>query len=320
MSSMGMSDTTAHGTAGRTDEEPYIHEFTAIYGSYYVLGDRLYLYIIALLSTAWILAQRRRYTTRDLNAGCWYGWDALGLALVTILCQQQRWALACVFTSSFFVWTRLPGSPFDTFQLPSFGKFMGTATKANSTIAAAATDSQPDCIVCWSSDEIPAVLPCNHMICRNCLTAMKDRQQTHCPMCRLRLFHANDGMQVAIHKAAVAALAGKLTAKGIHLILQLWHGQYWDAGREGIYYPMELCSFHAVHVATQKHGLNWWRGGLFKYLLGLPLPETRFGRSVWPAVLFVHLYAVSILTSLEKVGELDIVLDKVVHRRPMPGV
>ena len=318
---MDMAETTAHGTTGHTNEEPYIHEFTAIYGSYHVLGDRLYLYIVALLSAVWLYAQWRRYTTRDLNAGCWYVWDALGLTVTAVLAQQKKWALACVFTASFFLWTRLPGSPFDSFRLPSFGKFLDTSTKrstANSKVTEA-VDSQPECIVCWSSDDIPAVLPCNHLICRDCLTAMKDRQQTHCPMCRLRLFHVNDGIKVAIHKAAAAALAGRLAAKGIHLVLQLWHGQYWDVFTAGITYPLELCCFHAIHVATQKHGLNWWRGGLFKYLLVIPLPETRFGRSVWPAAVFVLLYAVGILATLEKVGELDLVLDKVVHRRPVPG-
>ena len=158
-----MAETTAHGT---TDEEPYIHEFTAIYGSYHVLGDRLYLYIIALLSVVWLYAQWRRYTTRDLNAGCWYVWDALGLTVTAVLAQQKKWALACVFTASFFLWTRLPGSPFDSFRLPSFGRFLDTSTKASSKIAEA-VDSQPECIVCWSSDDIPAVLPCNHLICRD---------------------------------------------------------------------------------------------------------------------------------------------------------
>ena len=93
---MDMAETTAHGTTGHTNEEPYIHEFTAIYGSYHVLGDRLYLYIVALLSAVWLYAQWRRYTTRDLNAGCWYVWDALGLTITAVLSQQQKWALACV--------------------------------------------------------------------------------------------------------------------------------------------------------------------------------------------------------------------------------
>jgi hypothetical protein len=315
---MEMSEeTTALSATVGIDEEPHIYEFTAIYGSYHILSDRLYLYIVTVLSAVWLFAQWRRHVARDLNAGCWYGWDALGLAFVALLGHKRKWALACVFTSSYFVWTRLLGSPFDSFHLPSFGTFLKASTQANSKVAEAA-DSQPECIVCWSSDEIPTLLPCNHMICSDCLTAMKDRQQTHCPMCRLRLFHVNDGIQVAVHKAAAAALAGSLAVKGIHLILQLWHGQYWEASTSGITYLLELCCFHALHVATQKHGINWWRVGLFGYLLAIPLPETRFGRSVWPAVVFVILYEVVILVTLEKVGELDLVLDKVVHRKPLP--
>jgi hypothetical protein len=138
---MEMSENTAHGTTVGADEQPQMYEFTAIYGSYHILGDRLYLCIIGLLSAAWLSAQWRRHVAQDLNAGCWYGWDALGLVVVALLGQKQKWALACVFTSSYFVWTRLPGSPFDSFRLPSFGAFLDTATKVNSKIAKAATVS-----------------------------------------------------------------------------------------------------------------------------------------------------------------------------------
>jgi hypothetical protein len=58
-------------------------------------------------------------------------------------------------------------------------------------------------------------------------------------MCRYRLFHVNEGMQVAIHKASAAALAGMLAAKALHFILQLWHGQYWDAFTSNVTYPLE---------------------------------------------------------------------------------
>jgi hypothetical protein len=313
MPSMDMSETT-------TNEEPLIHEFTAIYGSYYILGDRLYLYIIALLSAAWLSAQLRRYLVRDLNAGCWYVWDTFGLASVALLGQKQKWALACVFTSFYFVWTRLPGSPLDNFRLPSFGTFLETSTK-RSTIdskIAGTADSEPECIVCWSSDEMPALLPCYHLICRDCLTAMKDRQQTHCPMCRHELFHTNDAIQIAIHKAAAAALSGRLTVKGLHLILQLWHGLYCDTFTSGITYLPELYCFNTLHMATLTQGTNWWRLGIFTYLLPIPLPETRFGRSAWPAAIFALLFAVGVLATLENIEELDLVLDKVVHRKPLP--
>ena len=98
-------------------------------------------------------------------------------------------------------------------------------------------DSQSECIVCWSSGDMPAFLPCNHSICRDCLTAMRDRQQTHCPMCRYRLFHINDGIPLAMHKAVAA---------------------------------------------------------------------------------FVFLFVVGILATLQRVGELDLVQEKVVHRKPFP--
>ena len=317
---MDMSKTTAHSTSALANERPDIHEVTAILSSYSVLEDRLYLEIIAWLSIAWLFAQLQRYIARDLNAGCWYVWDAFGLAFVSLLAQRQKWALACVFTSSFFVWTRLPGRPLDNFRLPSFGTFLKTSAKrcpVNSKTAET-VDAQPDCIVCWSSDDMPVLLPCNHFICRDCLTAMRDHQQTHCPMCRHRLFHVNDGIQVAVHKAVTAALAGGLTLKGLRVVLQLWHGQYWDALTSGVTYPLELYCFKLLHLAILTHGVDWWRIGLFRYLLPFPLPETRFGRSAWPAAIFVVFFAVGILATLAEVGELDLIEEKVVHRRPFP--
>lgn len=318
---MDALENTAHSTSASTDEEPpHIYEFTAIYGSYYVLSDRLYLYIITLLSAAWLFAQLSRYVARDLNAGCWYAWDAFGLVMVALVGQKQQWALACIFTASFFVWTRLPSSPFDSLRLRSFNAFLETSTRrstANSKISEAA-DSQPDCIVCWSSDETPATLPCNHLICRDCLTSMRDHRQTQCPMCRYQLFHVNEGMQVVIHKASAAALAGMLAAKAPHLVLQLWHGQYWDAFTSSVTYPLESWCFQILRTATLANGLDWWRVGLFGYLLPIPALQVHLGRSAWPAAVFAFLCTAIALSALIDIGELDLVLDKVVHRNPLP--
>ena len=52
MASTDISKATTHGTSIQANEEPYIYETTRILSSYYVLEDQLYLYIIALLSTA----------------------------------------------------------------------------------------------------------------------------------------------------------------------------------------------------------------------------------------------------------------------------
>ena len=49
---------------------------------------------------------------------------------------------------------------------------------------------EEECIICWSSDELPLRLPCRraHMICAECLDRLQDSDQNRCPLCRLQLY------------------------------------------------------------------------------------------------------------------------------------
>jgi hypothetical protein len=318
---------TARNTADAIKDLFRLREIITIDTSY-ILQDKLRFYIIAALSLVWLSAQVRRYTARDLNAGCWYGWDAFALAAVAFFCGQKRYAIACAFTSAYFAWTRLPGSPFNDLHLPSFSAFLETASEQDTNdVATHETAStadipgdSPTCLVCWSSDTTPVTLPCNHRMCQDCLSTLKDRRQTCCPLCRRPLFHNNDGLRCAIHKAVVAAFAASLTADGIQHFLQLWHGQYWDVAKCTITYLPQFYCFRALHIVVQTQGVEWWQFGMFDYLTPLPVPDGRFWKSVWPPAIFTLLFALNLSGVLYKIEKLDVMIERVVYQEPFAAL
>ena len=284
-------------------------------------------YIIAALSLLWLSAQLRRYIARNPNAGCWYGWDALTLAAVAFFVQQKQHAIACVFTSAYFVWTRLPGSPLNDLHLPSFNTFLETTSEHRTDDIAdregdrAALEDAPVCLVCWSSDEKPLSLPCSHSMCRECFSTMKDRRQTCCPLCRRPLcrrplFHNNDGLRCAVHKAVVAALAARLATSGMYLFLQLWHGQYWDVAQSAVTYLPQFYCFRVLHIVLQTQGVEWLQFGVFDYLMPLPVLDGRVWRSVWPPVIFTLCFSVGVSSGLRNIESLDLIVERVVRQEP----
>ena len=318
-----METSTRTSAAGNTAEAiQRLREIVAVETSH-IIQDKLRLYIIAALSLLWLSAQLQRYIARNPNAGCWYGWDALALAAVAFFGQQNRYAAACVFSSAYFVWTRLPGSPFNDSHLPSFGAFLETTSEQHAdgvanlgTADTAHKLDAPACLVCWSSDEKPVALPCNHFMCQECLATMKGRRQTCCPLCRRTLFHNNDGVRCAVHKAVVATFAARLTASGIVLFLQLWHGQYWEVAKSAVIYLPQFYCFRVLHIVLQTQGVEWWQFGIFDYLMPLPLPDGRFWRSVWPPVIFTLLFSVGVSGDLRNIEKLDLIVERVVYREP----
>lgn len=261
---------------------------------------------------------------RDLNAGCWYGWDALGLAGVAYFGQQQQWGVASIFTSSFFVWTRLPGSPFDGFRLLGFNAFLEASDERGAVdagiqkarLAADGFDHTPVCLVCWSADQSPLLLPCEHLVCRECLEMMKNQRRTCCPMCRRVLFHNNDSVRCAIHKAVASALTARLTADGIYILLQLWHGQYWEASKSALTFVPRFYCLKVLHTVTLTRGVEWWQFGIFDYLLPLPIANSRFVRSAWLPAMFTLLFSFNVLGDLRRIRGLYLIVERIVHQEP----
>jgi hypothetical protein len=149
---------------------------------------------------------------------------------------------------------------------------------------------------------------------------MKGRRQTCCPLCRRQLFHNNDGLRCAVHKAVVATLAARLTATGICLFLQLWHGQYWEVAQSAVTYLPQFYCFRVLQIIVLTQGVEWWQFGVFDYLLPLPVPDGRFWRSVWPPVIFTLLFFMGVSGGLREIEKLDLIVDRVVHQEPFTGL
>jgi len=313
----------AHSTAEAFEDHFRLRDITRIETSH-IIQDKLRLYIVATLSLLWLSAQLRRYLQQNLNTGCWYGWDALALSAVAFFSKRNQYAIACAFTSAYFVWTRLPGSPFNDLHLPNFSTFLETISAqredgiADLRAADTANTSEdgPACLVCWSSDERPLALPCKHFMCRECVFTMKDRRQTCCPLCRRPLFHNNDGVRCAAHKAVCSALAARLTTSIILLSLKLWHGEYWETIQSAVTDAPQFYCFRALYVVVQTQGIEWWQFGMFDYLLPLPVPDGRVWRSVWPPVIFTFFFSMNVLYALRRIEKLDLIVERVVHQEP----
>jgi hypothetical protein len=315
---------SAASSTAEAIEDPFRLRKIVTIDTSYILQDKFRFYIIAALSLLWLSAQVQRYTARNLNAGCWYVWDAFGMAAVAFFCRRKQLAVACIFTPAYFIWTRLPGSVFNDLHLPSFSAFLETTSGQHTNDVAIhevadtanVLEDAPTCLVCWSSDMRTITLPCNHLMCRDCLSTMKDRRQTCCPLCRHPLFRDNSGVRCAIHKAVVVTFAANITADGIKHLLQLWHGQYWDVAKSAIAYFLQFYCFQALRIVVQTQGVEWWQFGMFDYLTPLPMPDWQFWRSVWPPVIFTFLFSMNLLGVLQKIEKLDLVVDRVIHQEP----
>lgn len=237
-----------------------------------------------------------------------------------MLGQRQLWAEAVVFTAAFFTWTRLPGSPFDDFWPPSFGALSwGSAlhderatppTTPPTTAPRRPQTIRPDRIVCWSSDEMPMLLPCDHPVCRDCLVELRGHEQPYCPLCRrLVLFRINDSYQAAVHETVPSIYAADSAANLVLIILLLWQQLYWNlflcVGNLALHH---LVFPRIMQLNAAAYGVRWWRLGVFRYLLVWPVPNWRFLDSVWVAGVLALVFADSSRVGLGRIGELDVVV------------
>lgn len=142
------------------------------------------------------------------------GWpDALAMLLVFSLafnkCVVAGICLSVGYTSwvaarSIVSWKNQHSS------LPSYAAFRASLRPVKkSKKQGRAGKEEEECIVCWSSDELPLRLPCrrSHMVCAECLGHLQERFQNQCPLCRRRLYamESGDGEACAFVIACIAA-------------------------------------------------------------------------------------------------------------------
>jgi hypothetical protein len=93
-------DTTVMLCIESSTDEVYSDRISVVLISTHdILSHNLYAHVLVVLTLVWLSAQKKRFWNRDLNAGCWWLWDALGAISTISLCESRQWLMACLLTA-----------------------------------------------------------------------------------------------------------------------------------------------------------------------------------------------------------------------------
>lgn len=199
-------------------------------------------YLIAILILIWALDMWQQGLLQTNGSARHWRWYGAGLGVVYILISKNQWTLAFAFTGFTLTWSRLPDTQSNTAgNLPSFDKFIRNLPDASQPVATEQpntenvptdltppADDEPTCIVCWSSDTLPKLLPCTHLICPDCLTNLSTSPQNHCPMCRTPLFTRSNAAQITTLRALASIWNADIAVRTLALTLHLYIWQGWS--------------------------------------------------------------------------------------------
>jgi hypothetical protein len=207
-------------------------------------------YLTAFLVLVWTFDIWQRGLLQTNGSARYWRLYGAGAGLTFALVLRKQWTLALAFAAFALTWSRLPDTQSNaTSSLPSFDKFIKrlpdaghsaakVQTSADPTAAElptqpAASDTpadEPTCIVCWSSDSLPKILPCTHLICLDCLKNLSSTTQNHCPLCRLPLFTRSNARTITTYRAIASIWNADITIRTLALILQLYKREGWSRG------------------------------------------------------------------------------------------
>lgn len=280
-------------------------------------------YLIAILVLIWafdIWHQGLLQTNGSARHWRWYG---TGLGVTYVLVSKNQWQIAFAFTAFALTWSRLPDTQSNvTSSLPSFDKFMRDLPDASepkatpqpttpqrqltddnltpSSPAPANDDDEPICIVCWSSDTLPKLLPCTHLICPSCLTHLSTTPQNHCPLCRLPLFTRSNATQITTLRALASIWNADIAVRTLALALHLYKWEGWS--RSFVFDALWVFwqSGYALwtrNLIVEGGSGEWWRSVTFSRM---------DGERVWRRpVVGVGLMGFTLAAKMHEVLELD---------------
>ncbi|KAK3707124.1 E3 ubiquitin-protein ligase rnft1 [Vermiconidia calcicola] len=116
---------------------------------------------------------------------------------------------------------------------------------------------EDDCIVCRDEPTTPVKIPCNHVLCEDCLAEWFRRGNSQCPQCTVALFQSADRTNEKLVKLRVAA-----TKMGMPLtLLDLIFGPVsrWNliAGT-AVFFMLWGESIQTLQ-RRREYGKEWWR-------------------------------------------------------------
>jgi hypothetical protein len=248
-------------------------------------------YLIAFLVLVWTFDIWQQGLLQTNGSARYWRFYGAGAGITFTLVSRNQWTLALAFTAFALTWSRLPDTQSNaTSSLPSFDKFINslpdaskieTETQPSADITAAQSPTEltasnnptdaPTCIVCWSSDDLPKILPCTHLICLDCLKNLSTTTQNHCPLCRLPLFTRSNARTITTYRAIASIWNADITIRTLALILQLYKREGWS--RSIVFDATWVFWQSAYALWTRKwivegFGGEWWQTPTFSRLDG----------------------------------------------------
>jgi hypothetical protein len=242
-------------------------------------------YLIAVLSLIWAFDIWHQGLLQTNGSARYWRFYGAGLGVVYVLISKNQWTLAFAFTGFALTWGRLPDTQSNTAgNLPSFDNFIRnlpdasqpeaavqsptgqSSTDDDTTPSASPADDDPTCIVCWSSDVLPKLLPCTHLICPDCLTNISATTQNHCPLCRTPLFTRSNATRITTLRALASIWNADIAVRTLALALHLYK---WDGWSRGFLFDALWVFWQSGYalwtrnLIVESGGGEWWRSPTF---------------------------------------------------------
>ena len=245
-------------------------------------------YLIATLALVWVLDIWHRGLLQINGSARHWRYYGVGVGVAYVLISKNQWTLAFAFTMFALTWGRLPDIQSDAAgSLPSFDRFIrnipdasqpGATDQPNTDDLSAepspsspSADDEPTCIVCWSSDTLPKILPCTHLICPDCLTNLAAGTQNHCPMCRLPLFARSNATTITTLRALASIWNADIAVRTLALALHLYKWEGWSRSFAFDALWVFWQSGYALwtrNLIVESGGGEWWRSPTFSRMDG----------------------------------------------------
>jgi hypothetical protein len=164
--------------------------------------------------------------------------DSAGLLLVVVLVFNNQMLPGICLSLAYVTWvaslSRLHWRhTVATRRLPDYKDFLASLRPTDDTARKQkpVREEQDDrnCMVCWSSDDVPLELPCkrNHLICSDCLARLHESHRHQCPICRFPLYTMLN-IKTKLLELTIATLGAIFALTVIDIALAIYKGSYQD--------------------------------------------------------------------------------------------
>jgi hypothetical protein len=171
-------------------------------------------------------------------------------------------------------------------RLPNYKAFLASLRPMDDTTRKQnpVGEEQDDrnCMVCWSSDDVPLELPCkrNHLICSDCLARLHESHRYQCPICRLPLYTMLN-IKTKLLELIIATLGAIFALTVIDIALAIYKGSYQDVAMVILFTALptliEVRYFEFSSAASEGYLASWQAWTLASHAFNLAVFACRSG-------------------------------------------